>query len=113
MKGRFLVMCALLICNLTYGQVNSSINNNGNLGFDNCKETSFCIDCGDIKARFPGNEENLTDFFKDHIDKKMLKKFEYKGAIMLQIIVDSLGKPCLKSISNNSLNNPSNKIKDL
>lgn len=63
--------------------------------FDNCKLSSFCLDCGEPKAEMPQtfNQELLKN-----LDSKSLLKIT--GDIEIQILIDSLGKPCLLSATN-------------
>ena len=63
--------------------------------FDNCRLSSFCLDCGEPKAEIPQtfNEELLRN-----LDPKSLNAIN--GDIEIQILIDSLGIPCLLSASN-------------
>lgn len=72
--------------------------------FENCKLSMFCLDCGDIKAIPP---ESFIDDFVSNLNKKSLSKIG--GNIEVQILVDSLGKPCLLS-ANNETNVKSKKL---
>jgi len=73
--------------------------------YKNCDITSFCLDCGDIKAQPPMSiKEELTTKF----DKKSLAKIT--GTIEVQILIDENGKPCLLS-SQNQTNITSKKLK--
>lgn len=72
--------------------------------FDNCKLTSFCLDCGEPKAIMPEifNQELLKN-----LDIRNVSKIN--GDIEVQILIDSLGKPCLLS-ANNQTNVKLNKL---
>ena len=73
--------------------------------YDECKLSRFCLDCGDTKAEPP------TDFmtgFLSNLNEKSLKKI--KGSIAVQILIDSIGKPCLLSAQNET-NVKSKKLK--
>lgn len=68
---------------------------------DNCKTERFCLDCGDTKAGYDEQE-----FLKLH-DKlnKELKLQGIKGAVKFQVLVDSKGRACVLSHTDQS-NNP-------
>lgn len=63
--------------------------------YDNCKLTSFCLDCGDTKAEAP---KAFINELVDKFDKKSLSKI--KGNIEVQILIDENGKTCLLSSLN-------------
>ena len=63
--------------------------------YDDCKLSRFCLDCGDTKAEPP--KDFVSDFLSN-LNEKSLKKI--KGSIEIQILVDSIGKPCLLSAKN-------------
>ncbi|MEO6731443.1 MAG: hypothetical protein ABIN01_09510 [Ferruginibacter sp.] len=63
--------------------------------FDNCKLSSFCLDCGAPKAEM---SQTFNDELLRNLDSKSLKKIN--GDIEIQILIDSLGKPCLLSATN-------------
>ena len=65
--------------------------------FSECYVGSFCLDCGDPKADL--TIENLQGVV-DRLNPKTLRKA--KGVIIIQILVDSLGTPCLLSALNQS-----------
>lgn len=64
-----------------------------------CNVGSFCIDCGNPQANYP---TDLTSYFLSRIDTE--KVMSIAGLITYQIIVDSLGQACCKSIKNNTYN---------
>lgn len=72
--------------------------------YDNCKLTSFCLDCGDTKAEAP---KSFINELVDKFDKKSLSKI--KGNIEVQILIDENGKTCLLS-SQNQTNISSKKL---
>tara|TARA_R110001583_G_C5605365_1_gene404873 strand:+ start:67 stop:1515 length:1449 start_codon:yes stop_codon:yes gene_type:complete len=60
--------------------------------YDDCHIGKFCLDCGSPKAKFANDidsyfKKKLTDFSK-----------KLKGNIYVQILVDSIGNQCVKSI---------------
>ncbi|MEQ8903986.1 hypothetical protein [Ekhidna sp.] len=65
--------------------------------FDNCKLSSFCLDCGDTKAEPPSD---FISTFIENLNQKVLTKLE--GKIEVQILIDESGNPCLLSASNQS-----------
>ncbi len=65
--------------------------------FDDCKLSRFCLDCGDTKAQLP--QTFIKDFISN-LDEKSLNKIS--GDIEVQILIDSLGNPCLLSAKNST-----------
>lgn len=63
--------------------------------FDGCQLSRFCLDCGDTKAQPPNS---IADEILKNLDSKSLKKIS--GNIVIQVIVDTLGTPCLLSAKN-------------
>lgn len=63
--------------------------------YDNCKLSRFCLDCGNPKAELP---DEAAKTILHGLNQKSLKKIQ--GLIKVQILVDSLGKPCLLSSEN-------------
>lgn len=68
---------------------------------ENCKTDKFCLDCGDTKAGFDEQE------FLKILDKlnKELNLQGIKGAVKFQVLVDSKGRACVLSHTDQS-NNP-------
>jgi hypothetical protein len=64
--------------------------------FDDCHQAkfTFCLDCGEPKANYEGD---LDEYFNSKL--KGLSK-NLNGKIFVQLIIDSLGKQCVKSIQN-------------
>jgi len=62
---------------------------------DECKLSKFCLDCGDTKAEPP--QDFVSDFLSN-LNEKALRKI--KGSITVQILIDSIGNPCLLSAKN-------------
>lgn len=63
--------------------------------FDDCKLSTFCLDCGDTKA------EPQSTIINEIVKKLNKSNFEKtKGIIEVQILVDENGKPCLLSVQN-------------
>lgn len=73
--------------------------------YEGCTLSRFCLDCGDTKAEAP---ESFINDFLAKVNEKALKKIE--GTIEVQILVDSIGRPCLLS-ANNKTNVKSKKLK--
>lgn len=73
--------------------------------FEGCQISNFCLDCGDIKAVIPSTF--IQDLIKG-LDKESLRLTF--GDIEIQILVDSVGKPCLIS-ANNQTKIKSSKLK--
>jgi ligand-binding sensor domain-containing protein len=63
--------------------------------FEDCKLTTFCLDCGTQKAQPP--KSILQSLFNGMGEKNLA---ELKGTIDLQILIDQNGKPCLLSAEN-------------
>ena len=83
---RFLVIVTILIATNLYSQ-NIFIEQ-----YDDCNVGKFCLDCGNPKAR---SNSDIDAYFKNKltaIPKKL------KGHIYVQVIVDSLGNQCVKSM---------------
>ena len=74
--------------------------------YDDCKLSRLCLDCGDPKAELP---DNVAETILSGLNQKSLKKIN--GAVKVQILFDTLGKPCLISSENNT--NVSSKKLDL
>jgi hypothetical protein len=72
--------------------------------YDGCKLSRFCLDCGEPKAELP---DDAVEAIINGLNQKSLKKIN--GLIRAQILVDTLGKPCLIS-SENSTNISSKKL---
>lgn len=63
--------------------------------FENCKLSTFCLDCGDPKAQPP------KTIFKEMIARIGEQKWNsLNGTLEIQILVDTAGKPCLLSADN-------------
>lgn len=60
-----------------------------------CPVKAFCLDCGDPKTVFA---EDLTAYFNTRIPAETHKKI--KGQVLLQVLVDSVGHPCVISVGN-------------
>lgn len=71
-----------------------------------CNVDVFGLDWGEQKAEV--DIKNFLDYLMESINQKHLVKLD--GVINIQIIVDTLGNPCCKSILNNS-NIRTNKLK--
>lgn len=65
--------------------------------YDDCKLSRFCLDCGEPKAELSKDGVNVI---LNGLNQKLLKKIE--GSIKVQILVDTLGEPCLISSENNT-----------
>ena len=68
---------------------------------DNCKTDKFCLDCGDTKA---GYDEQEFLKLQDKLNKELNLK-GIKGAVKFQVLVDSKGRACVLSHTDQS-NNP-------
>jgi sugar lactone lactonase YvrE len=64
--------------------------------FDACHLRSFCLDCGDPKAAYPAD---LTHYFQQEISATALRKAS--GTALVQVLVDSAGRPCVLSQTSN------------
>jgi len=73
---------------------------------DNCKTEKFCLDCGDTKA---GYDEQEFAKLEDKLNKE-LKLEGIKGAAKFQVLVDSKGRACVLSHTDQSKNSISSKI---
>ncbi|MBA9075235.1 sugar lactone lactonase YvrE [Flavobacterium gossypii] len=73
---------------------------------DNCKTEKFCLDCGDTKA---GYDEQEFAKLQDKLNKE-LKLEGIKGAAKFQVLVDSKGRACVLSHTDQSKNSISSKI---
>jgi hypothetical protein len=65
--------------------------------YNDCSFNSFCLDCGEVKAQPP---QNFLNELIAKFNPKSLK--EIKGSIEVQILIDSVGNPCLLSADNQS-----------
>ena len=91
MNRIFLTLIGLFLINLTFGQHLYPEK------FEGCNISKFCLDCGDIKAEPP------TDFGNEllsNLNSKSLMKIN--GVIEVQILIDTVGNPCLLSAKNSS-----------
>jgi hypothetical protein len=99
MNRIFLTLIGLFFINLTFGQHLYPEK------FEGCNTNRFCLDCGDTKAEPP------TDFGNElitNLNSKSLMKIN--GTIEVQILIDTVGNPCLLSAKNSS-NVKSKKLK--
>lgn len=62
--------------------------------FDDCHQSkfSFCLDCGETKAQ---SESDINEYFKKQLTDISPK---LKGQVFVQVIVDSIGNQCVKSL---------------
>ncbi|MFC0426487.1 hypothetical protein [Chryseobacterium scophthalmum] len=67
---------------------------------DNCKTDKFCLDCGDVKAGY--DEQNFLQLQNELQESLNLKGL--KGVIKFQMLVDSKGKACVLSHTDQSKN---------
>lgn len=73
---------------------------------ENCKTEKFCLDCGDTKAGYEQNEfAKLQDKLNIELNLQGIK-----GAVKFQILVDSNGRACVLSHTDQSNNPISQKI---
>ena len=73
---------------------------------DNCSSSQFCLDCGDIKAGY------IEKDFKK-LELRLNKSLNLKGvsgSVKLQVLVDSNGKGCVLSHTDQSKSPISSKI---
>ena len=68
---------------------------------DNCKTERFCLDCGDTKASY---DEQEFSKLQDRLNKE-LNLQGIKGSVKFQVLVDSKGRSCVLSHTDQS-NNP-------
>lgn len=73
---------------------------------DNCKTEKFCLDCGDIKA---GYDESEFLKLQDKLNKD-LNLQGIKGSVKFQVLVNSKGKACVLSHTDQSKSTISQKI---
>jgi streptogramin lyase len=64
--------------------------------FDNCDMGSFCLDCGEVKGIYNGD---LTEYFSKSIVANKINGVN--ETILVQVLIDTTGKQCVKSIQNN------------
>lgn len=91
MKRIFLTLVGLFIMNFSFGQYLYPEK------FEGCNINDFFLDGGDIKAE-PPLDFNLQ--LISNLNSIYLKVV--KGTIEVQILVDTVGNPCLLSAKNNS-----------
>ena len=89
MKRIFTILILTLLTNISFGQHLYPEK------YDECKLSRFCLDCGEPKAQPP---QNFVKEIIDNFNPKFLEKTT--GQIEVQILVDSIGKPCLLSAKN-------------
>ncbi len=99
MNKIFLILIGLLSISSSFGQHLYPEK------FEGCNANSFCLDCGERKAEPPANFRNE---FISNLNSKYLMKIN--GIIEVQILVDTIGNPCLLSAKNSS-NVKSKKLK--
>ncbi len=63
--------------------------------FENCKLSSFCLDCGDPQAQPP---KTVIQNILRGIGEQQLASL--KGSLEMQILISQDGKPCLLSVDN-------------
>lgn len=62
-----------------------------------CAGFSYCKDCGDPQAAYPGK---LTKYFEKNIDWQNLS--HVTGVVIVRVLIDSAGNPCAGGIYNRS-----------
>jgi ligand-binding sensor domain-containing protein len=90
-----LIFITLIICSL-----NLSAQNIFPVKLNNCKVERFCMDCGDIKA---GYDEDGFLKLQDKLNGS-LNLQGITGAVKFQVLVDSKGKACVLSHTDQSNN---------
>tara|TARA_R110000868_G_scaffold157714_1_gene385120 strand:+ start:79 stop:1545 length:1467 start_codon:yes stop_codon:yes gene_type:complete len=83
---------------LTVFSLNLNAQNLFPVKLDNCITSKFCLDCGDIKA---GYVEKDFKKLEDRLNKS-LNLSGISGSIKLQVLVDSKGKGCVLSHTDQS-----------
>ena len=63
--------------------------------FGGCTFSSFCLDCGEIKGAYNGD---LTAFFAEKFQSDKINNIE--GVILVQVLIDTIGRQCVLSIGN-------------
>lgn len=95
-----------IVASLALFSLNISAQNIFPVKLDKCKVEKFCLDCGSTKAGY--NEEaflKLQNKLQESLNLKGIK-----GAVKFQILVDSKGKACVLSHTDQSNNPISTKI---
>lgn len=98
----------LIIILLTFG-INANSQSLFSEKFDDCHQTkfSFCLDCGDTKSEY---QTDINEYFKNEF-KDISSKV--KGKIQVQLIIDSTGNQCVKSLQSElNINYKKLKIKE-
>ena len=92
MKKPLLIILTLLIL------INSKAQNLFPQQFDDCHKAkfSFCLDCGETKAQ---SASDINAYFKDQLTNISPS---LKGQVLVQVIVDSVGNQCVKSLNANT-----------
>lgn len=94
MKNKILIL-------LTTFTISLSAQNIFPVKLDNCKTDKFCLDCGDTKAGYDEQEFlKLQDKLKRELNLQGIK-----GVVKFQLLVDSKGRACVLSHTDQS-NNP-------
>ncbi|WP_276132173.1 energy transducer TonB [Polluticoccus soli] len=65
----------------------------------NCPDFDYCYNCGDDKAVFLGR---LKNYFEQALNMRDVDRIE--GVVLVEIAVDSTGKPCARKFINRSSN---------
>jgi len=78
--------------------LNLNAQNLFSIKLDNCKTESFCLDCGDTKA---GYDEKEFAKLQAKLNKE-LNLQGIKGAVKFQVLVDSKGRACVLSHTDQS-----------
>ena len=93
MKNIFLILS-------TASAINLNAQNIFPIKLDNCKTEKFCLDCGDVKAGYI--EQDFLQLQNELQESLNLKGI--RGAIQFQVLVDSKGKACVLSHTDQSKN---------
>ncbi|MCS3870159.1 ligand-binding sensor domain-containing protein [Chryseobacterium ginsenosidimutans] len=94
MKKSLLLLSVFVLSSKIYAQ------NLFPVKLDNCKTDKFCLDCGDTKAGY--NEEEFQKL-NERLNKSLTLK-GLSGGIKFQVLVDSKGKACVLSHTDQSNN---------
>lgn len=96
-----MLLKSLLLLSLVTFSLNTNAQNLFPVKLENCPTDRFCLDCGDIPASY-------DKFYFNELEEKLNKSLKLngiKGAVKFQVLIDSNGRGCVLSHTD-ELNHP-------
>ena len=94
MKHFITLILSILTCSVTYAQSDSKIDY-----MPKCGLVGYPTDDADKLAHFPGN---INKYFDKHVNWKKIELIG--GLIIIDVSVDTLGRPCTVGFTNRTIN---------